>query len=132
MQMPNDHPTEQKGPKLGWTLGGLGALLWMLILAVVMLTKDNVGGAAAGIAFFLVGVLYLVIFAPWKYPHAPFWKIYGGFLLIIILAAVAFIYFWYPEEFRSMSNLRTLLMLFPLFLPIFIMGKKNWSDMHKK
>jgi hypothetical protein len=123
---------EERGPRLGWTLGGLGALLWMVILAAVMFAQGNYTGAAVGLAFFLAGVLYIILFAPWKYPEAPFWRIYGGLLLIIILAAVAVLYFWYPEDFKSMQNLRTLFMLFPLFLPIFILGKKTWSGMHRK
>jgi hypothetical protein len=123
---------EQTGPKLGWTLGGLGSLLWMLILAVVMFLKGNQLGALVSLGFFIVGVLYIILFAPWKYPHVPFRRIYGGIILIIILAAVAILYFWYPKEFQSMNNLRTLWMLFPLFIPIFIMGKKTWFDMHTK
>lgn len=123
---------EKTGPKLGWTLGGIGALLWVVILAAVMFAKGNHLGAIVSLVFFLVGILYIILFAPWKYPDVPFRRIYGGILLIIILAAAAILYFWYPEEFQSMSNLRTILMLFPLFLPIFIIGKKTWSDIHTK
>jgi len=123
---------EEKGPKMGWAFGGLGGLIWIFLLAAIMFFKNNNTGAFVAAAFFLAGVLYLVVFAPWKYPHTPLWRIYGGLLSIIILAAIAILYFWYPEEFQSLSNLRTLLMLFPLFLPVFILGKKTWSDIHKK
>jgi len=123
---------EQKGSKMGWTFGGLGGLLWMLLLAGVMLAKGNSVAAIDAFCFFIVGILYIILFPPWKYPHVPFRRIYVGLLVIIIVAAVVMLYFWYPGEFDSMSNLRTLFMLFPLFLPIFIFGKKTWSDIHRK
>jgi len=123
---------EQKGPKIGWTFGGLGGILWIILLSIVMFFKGNYSGAVIAAAFFLAGIVYIVAFAPWKYPHSPFWKIYGGLLAIIIVAAAAIIYFWYPQEFRSMSNMRMLFMLFPLFLPVFILGRKTWTDIHQK
>jgi len=118
-----------KGQKAGWTLGGLGAIIWIPLLSVIFLFKGNYAGAILGAGFFILGVLYLIYFAPWKHPKTQFWKIYLGLLTIIILAAVVFLYLWYPKsEFSGTFNIFSIFWIFPLFLPIFLLGNKTWKD----
>ena len=122
----------ERGPRLGWTLGGLGGLLWLVILAVVLLVQGNYPGALTSAAFFVAGVLYLVIFAPWKHENTPFWRIYLGFVLFVIGAAAILLVLWYPGEIKSLRRFHLLFCLIPLFIPVFIMGRKTWSDVHKE
>lgn len=118
-----------RGPKYGWILGGFGSVLWLLILALVLLYQGNIGGFLSCILFFAGGAAYIVLFAPWKYPRTPFWRIYLGLVAILILAAAALVHLWYPEAREEVRGYGFLFTLSPLLIPVFIVGRKTWSDM---
>jgi len=123
---------------LGWTIGGLGALLWMPVLAIVLFAKGNLPGGLAGVAFFLIGGCYLFVFAPWKHADVSLGLIYLGLPVIIIAGAISIFLLWYPwqsaqEQLPDFSWYLLLPMLSPLlilFLPALILGKKTWNKIH--
>ena len=123
---------ENRGAKAGWTWGGIGSIIWILILAIVLLVQGNYLGMVCSVAFFLAGILYVILVAPWKHPNTPFGLIYLGLLVIILAAAAVLIITWYPGQAAEFKNLRWLFFVLPLLIPIFIMGKKTWSQMHNE
>jgi len=120
-----------RGPKYGWILGGFGSILWMLILAFVLLHQGNIAAFASCILFFAGGAAYLFLFAPWKFPRTPFWRIYLGFVLILVFAALALVHLWYPEAREEVGSYRILYVLVPLLIPVFIVGRRTWDGMHQ-
>jgi hypothetical protein len=119
----------QSGSRYGWLLGGLGSLLWLAILGAVRLYHGDALGAAGGFGFFGVGVAYVLLAAPWRLPRTPFWRLYLGFL-VILLGGAAFMV-WHclpPEEARPLLGVAVLPIVFPLLLPLFIIGRRRWVD----
>ena len=120
----------ERGPRAGWTFGGLGAILWLLILAAVLLYQHNFAAALSALAGFALALAYIIIFAPWKHPHTPFRRIYLGLVLIILVSAALLLYLWYPDQFADTAGRFSIFSIFPLFLPVFLFGKRTWSDIH--
>ena len=118
--------------KYGWYFGPFASIIWIPILAVFLILNQNTIATIAAVMFFVLGVSYIIEYAPWKYQNEPFWKIYLGLALIIIVAAVSLIYFWNPEKIGLLQRLQTTALLLPLFLPIFIFRKKTWNQMYKR
>lgn len=115
------------GPRLGWLLGGLGSLLWLPIMAIVWMVQGSLLYPLIGLAVFLVGVAYLFLFAPWKYPTKPTWMLYIGFLGILLAGgAVAVLQY---REALSMGQLGLLPVLWVFVMPFFSFGRKSWSDL---
>ncbi|MBN1998365.1 hypothetical protein JW935_12480 [candidate division KSB1 bacterium] len=119
-----------KGARLGWLLGGTGSLLWIIILAGVQAYRGQVLSAVIAAGFFVIGLLYLFIFAPWKHVQTQVRFLYLGFIFIVIGAAAYLFCIWYPGAIGESFNIYQLFILLPLFTPVFVFGKKKWSDLH--
>lgn len=122
--------SNQRGPRLGWTLGGLGGFLWIPLLGVVRAVQGDVVGLVVCLLLFGLGVAYLVVLAPWKHPDTPFWKLYSGLVVIMLAAAAVLLYRWVPDLEPSIGQVRYGFVILPLFLPAFIHGRKTWRDIH--
>lgn len=120
-----------RGPRAGWTYGGLGSLLWILILGVVLAVQHHAGKSLVCFALFGAGAAYLSLFAPWKHPDTPLWKPYLGFVLLLCAACGA-VFFAVHDVVPGEEQLSPwmLLLLLPLSLPILGFGKKTWRDLH--
>jgi len=134
-------PKHAKGPRTGWTLGCIGALLWLLVLSVVLFFLNNHVAALTAAGFFIIGILYSNAFSPWKYPDTPIRRIYAGFAVIIVVAAAAVFVLWYPWlSHRSDINVQLpwyvlILICMPIlgvFIPVFTFGKRTWNDIHTR
>jgi hypothetical protein len=121
---------ESVGPRLGWWVGGLGSLLWLPIMSVVWLAQGNVSGGLLGLLLTAVGVAYLLLLAPWRCPRTPMRRLFLGFI-VILLAAAALAVWQYRQTLTSGSS-ASLLVLWTLFLPVFTMGRRSWSDLHER
>ncbi len=120
----------ERGPRAGWTYGGLGSLLWILILGAVLAVRGHAGKALLCFGLFAAGAAYLAVFAPWKYRHTPLWKPYLGFVLFLC-AACAAIFFVVRDVLPGEEPLSPwTLLLLPLCLPLFGFGRKTWADLH--
>jgi len=123
----------EKGPKLGWILGGLGSLSWVVLLALAMLVQGRWNVALIGLGLFGLGVAYLFAMAPWRHPRMPLWRIYLGLIGLIVVAAVFFLRFWPQQATPSLAVAEvSYLWLVPLFIPVFIFGRKSWEDIHRR
>jgi len=116
------------GPKLGWWLGGVGSLLWLPIMSVIWLVQGNAGGAALGLLLTGAGIAYLVLLAPWRFPQTPIRWLFLGFVLILLAGAAVAI--WQYRQALSAGGAASLVVFWTLFLPVFTLGKRSWSDLH--
>ncbi len=119
------------GAKIGWIGGGIGSLVWLLILAAVFLVQGKITESLANLGFFLAGLAYLVKLAPWKLRRTPMWKIYLGFVALLLAAAYVCWYLWQAAGHRPTGPFPWLA-LSTLFIPVFIIGNKTWEDMHQE
>jgi len=121
----------ERGPRAGWTFGGLGSLLWILILGAVLAAQHHIGESLVCFVLFGAGAAYLSLFAPWKRPDTPLWKPYLGFV-ILLSAACGAVFFAVHDVVPGEGQLSPwmLLLLLPLSLPIFGFGNKTWRDLH--
>lgn len=121
----------ERGPRAGWTYGGAGSLLWILILGGVLAAKGHVGKSLICLSLFAAGAAYLSYFSPWKRADTPLWKLYSGFVLLLCGSCLA-VYFTVRGVVAGDEQLSPwmLFLLLPLFLPIFGFGRKTWRDLH--
>lgn len=121
----------ERGSRAGWTFGGLGSLLWILIFGAVLAARGNGREGLLCLGLFGAGAAYLTVFAPWKHRDTPLWKPYLGFILFLCLACVA-LFFAVHDIVPGEEQLSPwmLLLLLPLFTPVFTFGRKTWNDLH--
>jgi len=121
-----------RGPKLGWILGGIGSQIWLIIMAVIFFLKGAWLPALTGMFFFVVGVFYIFKFAPWKYENISIRKIYLGLFSIIFLSAAVMIFLWPFSGPVKITRAYYLIYCFPGLIPVVTFGKKTWKDMHNR
>ena len=127
----NDHKAcLPQGPKIGWFGGFLGASLWLIILSIVYLVNQDLWAGLLGLLFYLVCLTCIFFLRPWKYPQARLWKLYIGTMAPLLLAAAFFYWQEYPLDFSLSGMLNIFPILFVLFLPAWLHGKKTWNDFH--
>lgn len=121
----------ERGPRAGWTWGGLGSLLWILILGAVLAVRGHHLRAGLCLGLFAAGAAYLHHFAPWKHRDTPVWKPYLGFVLLLCAASAA-VFLAVHDVIPGEEQLSPWMLLFliPLSLPIFGFGRRTWDDMH--
>jgi hypothetical protein len=117
----------RRGEKLGWILGWGGSFLWVLILAVVYLTKGAPPPSLLGFALVATAAVFIYVFAPWRHPTRPYWMllapIYSLFFLSIAWAS------WIaggPAELGF--TVWSVFLLLPFLLPFYLAGKRRWID----
>lgn len=118
------------GPKLGWSLGGLGSLAWLAILSVVWMAQGNVAGGLTGLGVFALGVVYLAVLAPWRFPQTPMRTLYLGFVAVLFLGVAVAVW-----QYRQMLDARAglpMISLVSLFIPVFTLGRRSWADLHRQ
>ncbi|NLI83242.1 MAG: hypothetical protein GX443_16380 [Deltaproteobacteria bacterium] len=113
--------------KAGWTLGWLGAFLWVPIVSVVFLFQAKWLRGAGGAGVFAIAAASIVGAAPWRHPSTPYWKLmlfpYACFTLSVIWAVWAF------GGFTALDlNWWNFLWMLPMFLPLGILSRRKWTD----
>jgi len=118
----------QKGPRLGWLLGGCGSLIWLAILAVVWFVQARLAAGVLAALVFVAGIAYLLLLAPWRFPQTPMRRLYLGFL-VILLAGVAVAVWQYRQTVTAGQGM-PLLARVTLGIPWITLGRSSWSDLH--
>lgn len=120
-----------KGPEAGWIWGGFGGIIWLPLLAVIFLFKGMVFTAVVTLVLFAGGVFYLIRYAPWKYPDTPLWKIYSGFVALLVLSVVVIFSLWvFGTSYGYRGLWQIVYLLSILLIPVFVFGNKSWKEMH--
>lgn len=118
---------KRRGERLGWTLGNLGAFIWVLIFGIVYTVKGLYPVAFVFYAIFLSAVAAIRIFAPWRHPDTPYWKLLIPIYFHMGLSVWAAV--WSYGGFGQ-SGLRVydLVFLLVLIFPFFSLGRRKWND----
>lgn len=118
---------ERKGEKIGWTWGWIGGFLWVPILSAVFLAQGKLWPGMSGLLLFSWALSAIRVFAPWRHPTTPYWRLYlvlfAHFLLTVPWAIWGFGGFG-EEKIDGWM----LLWLLPILTPIFINGRRTWAD----
>jgi len=126
--MKNMSRADPIGPKLGWWLGGIGSIIWLPIMSIIWAVQGNVATAGLGLLITLCGLVYLVLLAPWRFPHTPIRRLFLGFILILLAGAAVAV--WQYRHTLSTGNSVPLVVLWTLFIPVFSFGRRTWADLH--
>lgn len=122
-------PSGERGRRLGWIAGATGALSWLLPLFALALWRGQNSAACVAMGAFMVGVVYLWICAPWRFPHRPFALVYLGLVLIVIVAAVVLLWLMATPSMDTGRLYAMLLPLLALFVPLVIFGRRRWDEL---
>jgi phosphatidylserine synthase len=118
---------ERKGEKLGWTLGWIGAFLWILAFSIMWLFQENFINGFLGLLIFIIAIYCILKFAPWKYPQTKYWKlmlpIYFIFIIGIVFLLIALLTSW-----KEMIYIQYGFWLIPCFIPLLVLGRKTWQQ----
>lgn len=118
-------PATRRGEALGWLLGWLGSLSWILALALWLTAHGAPWLGAVGGILFKLGLLLTWWLAPWRHPDTPYWR-----LLLPLYALLAAAVVWAISASGGWTASRLsyweMLWLVPLFLPLVMLGKQRW------
>jgi len=117
----------EKGEKIGWTGGFSGAFIWILVLSIVFLFQGKLIEGITGLLIFMLGIISVSFFTPWRYPSTLYWKLMVVPYLILLVSI-----FWSVWSFGGLedSGLRwwNFLWVLPVFTPLIILGARRWED----
>lgn len=118
------------GEKIGWTMGWLGAFLWVGILAVVRLFQGRYPAGFGGIAIFTIALLLVALLAPWRRPDTAYWKLMLPMFVLSFLAAGLFIW---DEGGMAAAGIHwwDIFPFLPLLMPLLFIGNKTWNSWRK-
>ncbi len=120
-----DH--NRNGEKWGWIGGWVGSFLWMPMLGTVILVQRGALWTCM-VAFFcsVAAFFSIFFFAPWKHPNTRMWKLMFPLYVLLVIGAVMMILSY--EGIRAKNLLPLLPGLLPIFMPVFIIGRRCWLD----
>ena len=116
------------GEKAGWSLGWLGAFLWVGILAVVFLFMGRSVAALTGMALFASALLCIRQCAPWRRPNTPYWKLMMPLYLFVVLS-VAWAWFAFDGPSAGGVGWATPLWMLPMLTPFGLLGRRTWNTL---
>lgn len=115
------------GEKAGWTWGWIGSFAWVAILAVLFLLRRQWEAGLAGLLLFAMALLAVRVFAPWRHPMEPYWRLLLPLYVLLLLTIP-----WAIWAFGGLSgsglNAWMLLFLLPVLMPMATLGKRTWQD----
>ncbi len=117
----------RRGEKIGWIGGWLGGFVWVAILSVIFLVQHKCIQGISGLAVVGVAVACIVLFAPWRHPATPYWKLMIP-LYILLFASVVWVIWAFGSAKDSGLTSWNLLLILPLLIPFGTVGRRKWSD----
>jgi hypothetical protein len=118
---------ERRGEKIGWTWGWIGGFLWIAIVGLVFLAQGRAVAGITGLLLFIVAVWATHRFAPWRHPATPYWRLMALQYALFLLSAAWAIWAFGGWGARWLDGWM-LLWFGPLFLPVFLHGRRTWAD----
>uniref|UniRef100_A0A832A1J6 SPW repeat-containing protein n=1 Tax=Desulfacinum infernum TaxID=35837 RepID=A0A832A1J6_9BACT len=115
------------GEKVGWTGGWMGGFLWVFVLSLFFFHQKRIGPGALGLLLWAAAVAAVLIFAPWRHPTTPYWKLmlapYGVFLGTVAWALWAF-----GGVKNAGFSAWNLLWLIPALSPFGLLSPRKWTQ----
>lgn len=127
---PSDTSTPSRsGEKWGWLGGGLGASLWIVVLAGVHLYRGDLPTGLIALGLYAASLAALFALAPWRRPRTSMGLLLLGMVAPIIAAVALFIYHEYfvvaPEQDVPISLFLCCVWPIPLVARFW---RRTWSD----
>lgn len=119
--------TERKGEKIGWLVGWLGGFLWVAILSVVFLVQHKVIAGISGIVLFCASLAAIFLFAPWRHPAKPYWRLMLPIYFLVIGSIVWAVWAYGGLKVTGLSPYEFIWFVV-LLLPFGTIGKKTWEN----
>jgi hypothetical protein len=116
----------RSGEKIGWIGGWSGGFLWLLILSVIWLVKKQPLFAVLGILLVALALGCIVMLAPWRHPHTPYWKLFLPIYLVLFAAVGLAV--WAGGFAGLHLGWGSLFWLLPLFIPFATAGNRRWDQ----
>ena len=70
---------------------------------------------------------------PWKRPARPLWRVYLGYMCVLVGAALVIYFLWQPREMvEEVPPYYLLFAIVPLSPPLFVFGGKSWEDLQSQ
>jgi len=120
----------QSGPRIGWTLGGLGSLIWIPAMAVLLWHYHMTTAAMINLFILTLGLAYLWFNAPWKRPDTTLRVLYLGMAGLLIAAAVNTAAALLMTTSWDWQQTWWLAFLLIFLFPAGTFGNKTWRDLH--
>jgi hypothetical protein len=117
----------RRGEKLGWIGGWLGGSLWIIVLPILLFSRQEIVAAAIAFVLFCAAMVLVPVMAPWRHPKTPYFllllPLYAVFLGALLLAIVCL-------NLLQEAHMRPwqFLWILPCFTPLFILGRRRWID----
>lgn len=117
----------RNGQKWGWTLGFLGASVWMLLASLCAFVYTKLAFGAFFLGLFALSVTAVIVLAPWKHPQTRMWRLFLPLYLLQLLGLVVGLQFE-AGAIRG-REMRPLIQAIVLGgLPLVTLGSQKWSD----
>ncbi len=118
---------ERRGEKIGWMGGWSGGFLWLCILSIVWLVQGKIINGLLGMSLFVVAMLLVVFWAPWRHAETKYWKLMLPIYIVLIISVSLCIYFEGGLK-KTGLNWWSIIYLLPLFIPFATIGARRWKE----
>jgi hypothetical protein len=117
----------RKGEKFGWIGGWMGGFIWLFLLAIFWFIQGNLKSGIGAVILFLIAIICIFTFAPWKHPKTKYWKLMLPIYSIFIIALAACVYFY--EGFNAIAmKWYSFFWILPCFIPFVTAGSRSWTN----
>lgn len=119
---------DRTGEKIGWTAGWMGGFIWVVILSIIFIIQNKTLQGFMGIIIVCIAFAVIILFAPWRHPLTPFWKLMTA-PYVIFLVSAAWAIWSYGATIENMDlNWWNVFLIAPIFIPFATAGKRKWAD----
>jgi hypothetical protein len=119
---------ERKQEKLGWLGGWHGAFIWVLIVAIILLTRGQLLAGLAGLALLAVASAYIVYGAPWRHPARTYRQLLIPIYALIVVAVAWGIWAFDDPKYLGLNSYWSFLLILPVAMPLWLTGDRRWQD----
>ena len=120
----------RRGEKIGWTLGWLGGFIWLLLLSVLWLIQKRTTEGFTGLALFVLAVVMILHFAPWRHPTTRYWKLMVPVYLVFLISVGMVVWSISGLEEHGL-NWWSFFWVLPCLTPLGTLGGRRWQNTGK-
>ena len=117
----------RNGEKWGWIGGWCGGFIWVVILSVIMLVQGQALQGIIGLVLAGIAVVLIIMTAPWKHPHTPYWKLMLPVYVMFLTSLV-----WAAWSYNGVTELGLSgwsgFLILPILIPFWTTGRRRWGD----
>lgn len=114
--------------KIGWIGGWLGGFIWVLILAIIFFVQDRIVQASTGLLIACAAFAIILFFSPWRHPRVLYRLLMTPIYLMFFVAIAWGVWAWGDLRQMGINSWWSILILLPIFLPYWTVGKRRWDD----